>query len=396
MKTKNIEDIYELSPLQQGMLFHCLYAPEAEMYVAQRSYMLNGQLNIDAFQYGWQQVINRHTALRTSFHWEKSFDKPLQVVHRHLQQPVDYHDGRHLSPIEQQKLIEACWTKGRKACLEPGQAPLMQLCLIQLADESYEFIWTHHMMLLDGWSVPIIVKEVFSFYEGYSQNLQSSPGLSYPYGNYISWLQQQDLDKAKAFWQHILKGFKNGTVLGIDKAPGQLPDKNDAYDQETIKFNRSLTQKLQSFANEHQLTVNTLVQGAWSLLLSRYSGENDIVYGTTSSGRPATLPGVESMVGLFINTLPVRVQIPAHASLLPWLIQLQKQQIKLREYEYTPLAQIQQWANLSPGKPLFETIVVFENYPVDETTRKHEETLDIKEINAIEKTNYAITLLAGL
>ncbi|GAB1541056.1 hypothetical protein NUACC21_37260 [Scytonema sp. NUACC21] len=392
MISKNIEAAYPLSPMQQGMLFHTLYTPESGMYFQQLSCTFYGDLNVLAFQRAWQMVVDRHPVWRTAFVWE-NIEKPLQVVGRRVKLPWEQHDWRSLSPVEQQEKLEAFLEAHRVQGFKLSKAPLMGIALLQMDEKTYQFVWSYHHLLLDGWSLSLVFKEVFAFYSAYCEGKDLQLKRSRPYQDYIAWLQQQDLAKAEAFWRQTLKGFTAPTPLGVDKALGSLSTEEETYDDQLLQLSVALTSKLQSFARQHQLTLNTLVQGAWALLLSRYSDRVDIVFGATVSGRPAHLAGVESMVGLFINTLPVRVLVSPRAELLSWLKQLQAQLLEQRSYEYSPLLQVQGWSDVPRGLPLFESIVVFENYPVDGSMQELCGSLQFGNIRAVERTNYPLTLV---
>jgi surfactin family lipopeptide synthetase C len=389
---ENIEDLYELSPMQQGMLFHSLAAPESGVYVEYVSCTVQGKLNIPAFKRAWQQVMERHPVWRTSFYWE-GFDKPLQVVNQHVSLPWQQFDWRVLPPVEQQEQLEALLQAERKRGFELSEAPLMRLVLIQMGEDIYEFIWSHHHLLLDGWSLSLVLKEVFAFYEAFCQGQDLQLKRSRPYRDYIAWLQEQDLAEAEAFWRQALSGLSAPTPLSVDRELGSWSSEVESYDEQEIQLSPEATTRLQSLARGHQLTVSTLVQGAWAILLSRYSGQEDVVFGATVSGRPADLAGVESMVGLFINTLPIRVQASPEAFLLDWLKQLQAQQVELRQYEYSSLVQVQGWSDVPRGLPLFDSIVVFENYPVNASLGSPEGRLEFLNVRGVERTNYPLTLV---
>ena len=218
---------------------------------------------------------------------------------------------------------------------------------------------------------------------------------SRPYANYITWLRQQDLSQAEAFWRRTLKGFIIPTPLKVDRTSGDSHNRQEDQDEQQIQLSEATTSALKTLAQQHQLTLNTLVQGAFAVLLSRYSGKEDIVFGATSSGRPADLAGVENMVGVFINTLPVRVSVTSEEFLLPWLKKLQAQQIEVRQYEYSPLVEVQAWSDVPRGMPLFESILVFENYPVDSSLGQQSENLDIREFRFVESINYPLTVVVG-
>jgi len=391
MSMKNIEDIYPLSPMQQGMLFHSLYAPETGVYFEQSSWTLRGDLDISAFERAWQRVVDRHSALRTAFLWE-DLDEPLQVVHWWVELPLEKHDWRGLSKTEQEERFEALLETDRERGFELSEAPLMRLALIRTAEDTYHFVWSLHHLLLDGWSQPIIFQEVLASYEAFQQGQHISLPPSRPYRDYIAWLQQQDMAEAEAFWQRTLKGFTAPTPLVVGRAPESGPAPEEDYTVQQTLLPATTMAALQALAQQHQLTLNTLVQGAWALLLSRYSGEEDVLFGATVSGRPADLPGAESMVGLFINTLPVRVQVRPEASVLSWLKELQARQAELRQYEYSPLVEIQGWSDVPRDLPLFESLLVFENYPMDDTVRPQEASLKIERGHSFTRTNYPLTV----
>jgi amino acid adenylation domain-containing protein/thioester reductase-like protein len=386
MNKKNIENIYPMTPMQQGILFHTLNAPETGLYVVQSSYRFNNQINLAAFKQAWQQVINQHPILRTSFHWQQ-YKEPFQVVYKQIELP-----WRELQLGKGEKL-ETWLEKDRKEGFNLNQAPLMRLSLIHLDNNTYQFIWSCHHVILDGWSTALILKQVLDSYQALSQSQITPLKPSRPYGDYVAWLRQQDLSQAEAYWQKTLQGFTVPTPLEM----GRVGDKETRkLGEASLKLSSVATAALKSLAKEHRLTVNSILQGAWALLLSRYSGEDDVVFGATSSGRPPNLVGSESMVGLFINTLPVRVKVPADRSLIPWLQTLQSQQIEAQQYEYTPLIQVQQWSDVPKDLPLFESILVFENYPVDASLGEFGIEMEIEQTQSIESTNYPLAISAGL
>ncbi|MDZ8183920.1 MAG: amino acid adenylation domain-containing protein [Nostoc sp. ChiSLP02] len=382
---QNIEDLYELSPMQQGMLFHTLYAPESEVYFEQLLCILSGKLNFSAFQKAWEQVVARHSVLRSSFYWEE-IEKPLQMVSKQVDLPWVQMDWRHLTPDEQQVHLEEFLSSDRQKKFDLAQAPLMRFTIIQLTEQKYQFIWSHHHILFDGWSMQIVLKEVLTFYEANQRGENLRLQGVRPYREYIEWLQQQNIEQAKNFWQKTLQGFETPTLLGGNKGKG-------IYNEQRFQLSQTVTEKLQFAARQHHLTLNNLVQGAYALLISRYSGESDVVFGATVSGRPPQLEQVESMVGLFINTLPIRAKVTAKTEILPWLKQLQTQALEQEQYAYFSLAEIQQLSDIPTGLPLFESILVFENYPLDSAKPEIQKTLEISNISCWERTNYPITLV---
>ncbi|GAA6614913.1 amino acid adenylation domain-containing protein [Scytonema sp. NUACC26] len=388
---KNLADIYPLSSVQQGILFHTLYAPDSGVYCQQLSCTFTGELDVEVFSAAWQQVIARHVVLRTAFTWEHS-EQPLQVVYRQVKLPLEIHSWTGLSPQEQQQQLQTFIESEGQRGFQLSVAPLMRLSLIQMSDEVYQFVWTYHHILIDGWSLPLLFTEVLGYYEALSvgHELQLPPSRSYR--EYIAWLQKQNMAQAEQFWRQTLQGVTSPTPLVVDKAHHSLSGEQ-SYSEEILLLPRAATTALVSLARMNQLTLNTLVQAAWALLLWRYSGESDVVFGVTVSGRTAA-NGAESIVGLLINTLPMRVGVKGEESVLSWLKQVHKQQVEISTYEYTPLVQIQGWTDMPRGLPLFESIVVFENYPVDAALQEHSQKLHISDVRAIERTNYPLTLIA--
>ncbi|MDZ8134764.1 MAG: amino acid adenylation domain-containing protein [Nostoc sp. DedQUE04] len=391
-KKKNIESIYPLSPMQQGILFHSLYDPESGVYCEQLSCTLHGYINPTAFAQAWQRVVERHPALRTFFVWD-NLDKPHQVVCKTVNLPFAADDWRSLSPTQQQEQLIAFQEADRNKGFELNQAPLMRCSLIQTADDTYEFVWTFHHLLIDGWSLPIVVQEAFAFYEAANRGNDLYLKTPRPFRDYITWLQQQDLSQAKEFWKRSLQGFTAPTLLIADKSVVHNSQQKQTYHEQHIQLPQALTTTLESLARQHQLTLNTVVQGIWALLLSHYSSQKDVVFGTTVSGRPPSLVGVETMVGMFINALPVRVQVLEDSQILPWLKNLYIQQVEREQYSYTPLVEIQRVSEIASGTPMFETNVAFYNYPVDPALQNSSSGLKIDNISNYERTKYPLMLV---
>jgi len=389
---KNIESIYLLSPMQEGMLFHTLYAPKSSVYFEQFSCTLQGNINRNAFKQAWQHVVDRHPVLRTLVIWKKG-NKPRQLVRKRVKLPWLEHDWRGLTSTVCQARLETFLKEDRELGFVLDKAPLMRCALIQIADDTYYFVRGYHHLLMDGWSSALLFKEVFTCYKDFCQRQEAYLPKPRPYRDYIAWLHQQDLSQAEAFWKEQLTGFPAPTPFRVDKLVEKSSPTEETYEEQTLSLEPNTTQALLSLAKTHHLTLNTLVQGAWALLLSRYSGDNDIVFGATVSGRPATLAGVESIVGLFINTLPVRVSVSTQQLLLPWLKELHTKQQQRELYSYTPLVDIQGWSEIPGGISLFDSILVFENYPIDKSLNEEAiGTLSISEVQSLETTNYPLTL----
>ncbi len=391
-KPGDIEAVYPLSPMQQGMLFHTLYHPEAGQYFEQMSATFRGALDVEAFRKAWQRVIDRNAILRTSFVWKK-VTRMMQVVHKQAELPFRFLDWRGVPPGEQESRFELLMKEDRQKGFHLGRPPLLRITLIQIGDDAYKFLWSHHHILLDGWSLPILLREVFAFYEAFREGREFRLPPAPPFGEYIRWLQQQDTSRAEAFWKDYLKGFHHPTPLVVDTHAGR--DTVGEVDTIERPLSRQLTQALQELTGRYQLTLSTVVQLAWALLLYRYSGARDVVFGLTLSGRPHQLPGAENMMGLFINTLPVRVLLNPDQTVLELLQALQQRQVDIQEYQYTPLVEVHGWSEVPRNVPLFQSIFVFENYPVDASIRQQQLSIHISDIRSYEKTNYPITVVSA-
>jgi amino acid adenylation domain-containing protein/non-ribosomal peptide synthase protein (TIGR01720 family) len=411
---KDVADLYHLSPMQQGMLFHSLYTPNTDVYLGQFSCALQGDLDADALGVAWQQTVNRHEVLRASFIWE-NLDEPLQLIHESASVPLEQYDWRGLPGDEQAERWETFLMDERRRGFNLSTPPLMRLALVRLDGDSSRFVWTHHHLLLDGWSGALLLREVFTTYEALRRGEQVRFEHRRPFRDYVAWLNRQDLSKAEAFWRENLKGFDAPTPLvidrtnagtnggtqglgesteGVSESTEGIGERKEGVGERKVQLSEETTSRLQTLARKHGLTLNTILVGAWALLLNRYSQEETVVFGATVAGRPPSMPGVETMVGLFINTLPIRVRIHEEAELAAWLKVLQAEQVELREYEYSPLVEVQRWSEVGRGQPLFESLLVFENYPLDAAALKENLSLHINDVRSFDRTNYPLTVVA--
>src|SRR5581483_6156079 len=312
------------------------------MYFGQISCVLSG-LKVEAFREAWEAVIRRHTILRSEF-IGRGRGPAVQVVRAHVKAEWVERDWRGRSEEEMRILVEEFLRVDRQRGFELSRAPLMRFGLCRLSEETYQWNWSHHHLLLDGWSVPLVMKEVLGYYKELAGGGKLEVSAARPYREYIQWLQKQDMKRAEAYWRERLQGFEVATELpgrkaGRSKGPGRT-------ERRARRLSGSLSQALERWGKGHQVTLNTLVQGAWAVMLSRHSGQPEVVFGVTVSGRPAGLKGVERMVGLFINTLPVRVRVAAQEEVAGWLKVLQAGQVEMREYEYSPLVEVQGWSEV--------------------------------------------------
>ena len=385
---RTIADAYPLAPFQDHMLSRYLSDPRPGLYFVYQVYTLRGPLNVAAFERAWQEVVERHSILRTSFAWE-GLAQPLQLVPEQARVVLERHDCRDLTPTAQQQRVQeyvrSIWRRG----FDLSSAPHTRLALFHTGDETFEFVWSFNYMLQDGWSFPLILNELLAFYEAFSRGNDLSLARSRPYREYIAWLQRQDLAPAEAFWRATLRGFTAPTPL-VRCAPGNAPRDVEDYVDQQRALPVEATTGLRELARRHHLTLNTLLQGAWALLLGGYTGEREVLFGSIVSGRPADLDGAESMVGCFNNLLPVRAEVPREEGLIPWLRALQAQQVEQRQYEQSPPRQIQTWSDMPAGQPLYESYLVFENYPSDIARGEHARQLAILPGKGITQTEHPL------
>ncbi|MEH2532306.1 amino acid adenylation domain-containing protein/non-ribosomal peptide synthase protein (TIGR01720 family) [Bradyrhizobium sp. AZCC 1614] len=376
-----IEDIYPLSPMQQGMLFHSLRDAGSGVYVNQVSVEIRG---LDAGRLGsaWREVTARHQMLRTGFLWRELAGSPLQAVYRDAVAPFEQEDWRGQTINEDR--IAAALADERAAEFDLSMPPLQRVRLLRLEDDLYRLIWTYHHILMDGWSSARFVGEVLESYYGCAPAANPTR-----YRDYIAWLLAQDAKAAEAFWREQLKSFDEPTQLA--DAFGSRRHDASGHERCYTRLGETATADLKAYARRGRITLNTIVQGVWALLLQRYTGQQTVTFGVTVAGRPAKLDGSQQMLGLFINTLPV-IETPASASTVgEWLRALQDRNSTIRDYEHTPLYDIQSWAGRA-GQAMFDSIIVFENYPIERSMHRGDGSLQFGGLRNVDVTNYPMDL----
>jgi len=388
MTTELTAGTYPLSPMQQGMLFHNLSASEPGVDVEQIFCTLHEAMDAGAFERAWRRVIERHAMLRTSFHW-RGHSEPRQTVHPGVDLEFWQLDWRNFAKAAQKNLFEFWLQTERQRGFNLSRAPLLRLALFRTGETEWQFAWTFHHLLLDGRGVVNLLNEVFAIYEALSrgENLELPPPREFQ--NFVDWLQSQDWSRTEKFWRETLKGFSAPTPLTVAHTSN---NESRIRGEQQIQLSTATTTALKSLARENKLTLNTLVQGAWALLLSRYGGEEDVVFGAVRACRYATIEGAESIVGLCINTVPVRIRVPADGTLLPWLAELRNAWIALREFEHTPLVKIQSWSEVPSGQPLFESIFNFQDPSWDNALRAQGGRWANREFGICSQSNYPLVV----
>ncbi|MEM9603316.1 MAG: condensation domain-containing protein [Pseudomonadota bacterium] len=390
MTLDNVADIYPLSPLQSGLLFHALASENDGVYVVQYTCQLRGQLDQDHLRTAIENTVQRHPVLRTAVLWE-GLDEPLQVVRSTVALPWDTADWRGFTHEEQAAFLADYLSEDRQRGFDLSRAPLLRVALITRDDTAFQLVLSVHHMVCDGWSLPILWEDVLRQYHALqtAQPVELEPAR--PYRDYIAWLQHQDLQAAEPFWRAELTGFTTPTPLPLAQPQGHDGTVGTEGVQVTHALPEDRTARLTALARYAQVTVNTVVQAAWAMLLSAHSGEDRVVHGSVLSGRQAGIPGVERIVGPLINTLPVQTTVPPQETLVPWLQALQRRFLALNDHHLTPLSTIQRCSDVPRGVPLFESIVVFENYPqAPRVSVGFEQT----ETRFNEQSHYPLALLA--
>jgi len=364
---KNVEAIYPPSPQQKGMLLETLSAPFPGLHMERLACVLQGELDLAAFERAWERVIARHSILRTAFAW-KGQEDPLQVVLERVRLPLTVEDLRDRTPEEREAALAAWLRDDLEKGFDMSKAPLMRLALFRTAEREHQLIWTHHHILMDGWCRPLVAGEFLSLYQALRRGEDPVLPPARPYRDYVAWLRSKEAERprAESFWRETLNGVSGPTPLG--ERVGPPPSGTVGYHGlRSVRLPEAETSRLRDLARGRRLTLNTVVQGVWALLLARYSGQNDVVFGTTVSGRPAELEGVETMIGLFINTLPFRVDVPAGEPVWSWLEGVQARHLAVRAWEHCSAGEIHQWSGLPGTVQLYDSLLVFENYPTQPT-----------------------------
>ena len=393
MAPGTIEDLYPLSPVQQGMLFYVLSAPRSGVYFEQFVLSYEQGLDPDTFVAAWQQVLDRHPILRTSFLWE-NLEAPVQVVHRNVRLPVERLDWRGRPPAEQESDLRAYAAADRRRGFDLARPPLLRLALIRVGEEAYRVVWGHHHLLLDGWSVGLMMREILEAYRAQSR-AQSRAAVSgepappvprRPFKDFLGWQRQLGRAAEEPYWRRALAGFQEPTPLPLDRTgePAIHPD----YELRVLRLPPEQNARLRAFAQGQRVTLTTVIYAAWALLLGRAAGTRDVVFGTTVSGRSPALQGVEAMMGCLINTLPVRVREEPEAGLADWLRRLQRGLVEMRRHEQTPLADVLGWAEVPRRQPLFESLVIFESFTPDAA-------FVMTHNGVFQRSHYALTLVAS-
>ncbi|WP_243713166.1 amino acid adenylation domain-containing protein [Actinomadura sp. 6K520] len=385
MSKSQLEDILPLSPLQQGLFFHALYDSENDVYTAQIVFDLRGPLDVDALRAAAATLLRRHANLRAGFRQRKE-GSPVQVVHREVRLPWNDADLSALPEGERGARARDLADAERARPFDMTKPPLLRFLLIKLADGLHRMVFTNHHILLDGWSTPVLQTELFALYLAKGDDT-GMPRVA-PYKNYLAWLAAQDRPAAEDAWRRSLDGVHEPTLV----APGAPEPGADSPGRVRIRLTEDLTAALSARARAQGVTLNTVLQLAWGTLLSRLTGSTDVVFGAAVSGRPPELPGVEQMIGLFINTLPIRVRVRPADTVAEALTRLQDEQAALMPHHHLGLSDIQR---LTGAGTLFDTMTVLENYPFDPDAAGTDlGGLTLHDVDGYDASHYPLTFAA--
>ncbi|MGE6917445.1 amino acid adenylation domain-containing protein [Achromobacter kerstersii] len=390
---RDVADIYPPTPMQQGLLLHTLMNPGSGMYLMQDRYRFDRHLDLDAARRAWGLMAQRHEALRAGFAWQAG-ETPLQVIRREVETPVQVFDWRELPVEAALAQLDRLLQDELAAGFEMGAAPLWRVRLARLADGD-RMVLSYHHILMDAWCRSLLLADFFAAYDAYAQGQAPQLAQPVPYRDFIAWLGRQDMTAAQAYWRDTLRGFGTVTPLPLAGRGAPTPGQSRTADA-VVSLTPAETTALQRAAQQQQLTVNTYAQGAWALWLARVAGLHDVLYGVTVAGRPTDLNGVQDTIGLFINTLPLRVDVPgpdSPISVAQWLRTVQAGNAALREHEHLSLAEIQALADVPRGTTLFDTLFVFENAPVDGALLARAKAIGARADGARTHTNYPLTVV---
>ena len=384
-----IENILALTPLQEGMLFHYLEDPHSQFYCEQLSLEISGTVDIQFFEKAWNVVIETNEMLRTVFRWEK-LEKPSQIILKEHKCNVSFYDLAAKDSGQKKTALEEMKDKDRREKFDLHQVPF-RVTLCKLDETKYQMVVSNHHILYDGWSNGVILKEFFNTYHelcngGLPLNIPAKP----TFNEFIRWIQSQDKNRQEKFWREYLAGVETQTELPIKKRTEETARTEDY----SIILEEDIKGKLDVFVKNNRVTLAPVFYTAWGILLQKYCDSEDVIFGTTVSGRSAGIKGIEDMVGLFINTIPLRTQTTPSEKIGAVVFRTDKVMREREAFEHTPLVDIGSYSSVGGGGLLFDTIVVIENYPLDNIVRRDvaRSVSTVYSYSMVEMTHYDLTV----
>ena len=386
-----VEDCYPQTPIQQGLWFQSQFAAGEGVYHVQMVFDIDQPVDLEVFREAWVRVMRRHSILRTSF-WGAGTDHALQIVWDTDQVPLTVVDWRD-DPAGPEDRLAGFLSDDRTRGFEQLDLPQWRVLLARTGEQTYKVVWSAHHAILDGWSIGLVLHDLTRCYAAVLNHEQLDLPAPVSYRDYVAWLTAQPTEPTEQFWRDYLATLTNPTPLPVEEEPaGASAARPSGIGQLSIEFGPEVSHQIAEFAQGQGVTVNTLMQAAWALLLARYTGRDDVVFGTVVSGRTDQVKDVERIVGLFINTLPLYVTIPPNQTVKDWLADLQRVNLQLRQHEHTPLHEIQHWTQVPPGTSLFNTLFDFENYPEQD---RASDDLVIQMSGSVELINYPLGIVVS-
>ena len=337
----------------------------------------------------WEALVQRHSALRCSILWE-DLDEPLQAIHRRVSVPWQHLDWRAMSVVEQAQSFEEWKNLDRRRGFVIDLPPLMRMTLIRLQEERYWLVWTSHHAVADGWSVSVLLEEMCELYSGLDGGELPALPPAFAYSSHIGWLGSRDMAAAKTYWRETLAGFTEPTELQTPRPTASSASIGHGSVRRHIDREASLA--LRDLARDCEVSLYTVMQAAWGVILHRYSGRDDVVFGVTVSGRPSQLPGIQSAVGMFVNTLPVRHGFYRETVLRDWLRELQSRSAGFMAHEFAPLPRVKEWSDVPGGTELFDSILVMTNYPTGSADVGVASSWSAVEVDVVHYSNFGLAL----
>jgi amino acid adenylation domain-containing protein len=388
-KKSDVQDIYPLTPMQEGMLFHYLMNREASVYFEQAVLTVAGPLDLERFRQTFNRILEKYDILRTVFVYEK-LKKPMQVVLKQRTGTVYFEDLTDMAGEEEKaRRIVAFMEEDRKRGFKLEKDLLLRVSVLRTNSREYRITWSNHHIIMDGWCMGILIKDFMEVYGAYSRGETLEFQQPAPYSRYVQWLEKQDKQAGLDYWQHYLEGYEQQATLPKTTSLMQHEGIETGYRVGTFDFTLDITlsEGLREIAKAQQVTVNTVLHGIWGILLQRYNDTDDVVFGTVVSGRPPGVEGIEEMVGLFINSIPVRVKVEEDETFVQLLERLRNDAIRAKPFEYLPLADIQ--ANSPLKGRLIDLSMGFQNYPVQKTVEvEGKPELEVLDMDFREESNY--------
>ncbi|NIM15013.1 MAG: amino acid adenylation domain-containing protein [Candidatus Aminicenantes bacterium] len=388
---KNVADIIALTPLQEGLFYHYLKDGGKNYYVEQLILEISGEIDIACFKKAWEFVADTNEMLRTLFLWEKQ-ETPLQVILKKNNPRIVIYNFQEQNSKKRIELKKTILARDRNKGFDLTRVPF-RIFLFRMGKKQYKMAISSHHILYDGWSNGIILEDFFGAYRELARNRTPVRPEKVKFKEFVSWLRRQDKNKQERFWKLYLEGFDSPTAISrVFTGGGKQGGKKDTGTY-ALELSPGMTQDLENFVKTYKVTLAALFYCAWGILLQRYTDSSDVIFGTTVSARTAKIKGIEDIVGLFINTPPLRVRTAPPGKINDLLAAVQRSLGEREEFESTPLADIKEWSNIHPTEDLFDSVVVIENYPLNSRLMKGNGILSVRSYSIYEKTHYDLTLV---